>query len=57
MVAGVDGCRGGWVVVTSHHEEPDGPLTLTAEVVPGLEPVVERARRGELAAVGERDER
>lgn len=50
-VAGVDGCRGGWVVVTAAHDEPDGPLRLAAEVVPGLEPVVERARRGELAAV------
>lgn len=50
-VAGVDGCRGGWVVVTSHREEPDGPAALAAEVVTELEPVVERARQGELAAV------
>jgi len=50
-VAGVDGCRGGWVVVTARHDDPDGPVSLAAEVVPGLEPVVERARRGELAAV------
>lgn len=51
-VAGVDGCRGGWAVVTAAQDGgPDGPITLTAEVVPGLEPVVDRARRGELAAV------
>ncbi|MEZ5411003.1 MAG: DUF429 domain-containing protein [Acidimicrobiales bacterium] len=51
-VAGVDGCRGGWVVVTAHHDEPGGgPARLAAEVVPGLEPLIERARRGELAAV------
>ncbi len=51
LVAGVDGCRGGWVVVTAAQAWPDAPVTLAAEVVPGLEPVVERARRGELAAV------
>lgn len=51
-VAGVDGCRGGWVVVTAaQHGGPQDAMSLTAEVVPGLEPVVERARRGELAAV------
>lgn len=51
MVAGVDGCLGGWVVVAAAQAGPEAPLTLTAEVVPGLAPVVERARRGELAAV------
>ncbi len=50
-VAGVDGCRGGWVVVTAHHVGPDAPVALAAEVLPGLEPVVERARRADLAAV------
>ncbi|MDH4363201.1 MAG: DUF429 domain-containing protein [Acidimicrobiia bacterium] len=50
-VAGVDGCRGGWVVVTAHQDEPDGPVRLTAEMVAGLEPLVGRARRGELAVV------
>lgn len=51
LVAGVDGCRGGWVVVTAARAEPHAHVTLAAEVVPGLEPVIERARRGELAAV------
>jgi predicted RNase H-like nuclease len=45
-VAGVDGCRGGWVVVTAGPGE-----TLRAEVVAALDDVVARARRGELAAV------
>ncbi len=51
LVAGVDGCRGGWVVVTAAQAGPDAPVTLAAEVVPGLEPVIDRARQGELAAV------
>lgn len=43
-VAGVDGCRGGWVVVTA------GP-DLAAEFVDDLSPVVDRVRRGELAVM------
>ncbi len=47
MVAGVDGCRGGWVIVTA---APAGPL-IAVEVAPAIGPVVERVRDGELAVV------
>ena len=51
MVAGVDGCRGGWVVVTVL-AEPDRPSPVVAvEVADRIAPVVERLRAGELAAV------
>jgi predicted RNase H-like nuclease len=48
-VAGVDGCRNGWVVVTTGL---DRGAPGTVEVVTEIEPVVARVRRGELAALG-----
>ena len=47
MVAGVDGCRGGWVVVTTGVA---GPL-ITVEVAPAIGPVIERVRSGEFAVL------
>ena len=44
VVAGIDGCRGGWVVVRAG----PGPA-LAAEVVADLAPVIGAVRRGELA--------
>ena len=47
-VAGVDGCRGGWLVVTAPcHHGPPGP----AEVVTDITVVLDRLRRGQLSAV------
>lgn len=48
-VAGVDGCRGGWVVVTVTLE---GDGTSTVERLPDLGSVISRLDGGELAAVG-----
>ena len=48
QVAGVDGCRGGWIVVTAPVEE--GPSTV--ERVVRLDDLFERVRRGELRSVG-----
>jgi len=48
-VAGVDGCRGGWLVVTTGLD-PTSPVAVSA--VATLAPVVERVRAGALAAVG-----
>jgi predicted RNase H-like nuclease len=48
-VAGVDGCRGGWVVVTVG-ADPASPSTV--EVVPAIASVIDRVRDGALAAVG-----
>ena len=45
IVAGIDGCRGGWVVVTAR---PDG--ALDAELVTDLGPVVAAVRSGRVAA-------
>ncbi len=50
LVAGVDGCRSGWVVATTTVTGP-GPL-LSIEVVAHIGEVFERVRAGELAAVG-----
>jgi len=47
-VAGIDGCRGGWVVVTASSE---GGAT-SVERVPNLRGVVSRVDSGELGAVG-----
>ncbi|MGF1596605.1 MAG: DUF429 domain-containing protein [Acidimicrobiales bacterium] len=47
-VAGIDGCRGGWVVVTAG---PGPSPTLTADVVTDLDGVVAAARAGQLAVV------
>ena len=49
LVAGVDGCRGGWVVATTTHE-PGAPATV--RVVPQIAIVVEQVRRGGLTALG-----
>lgn len=49
-MAGVDGCRGGWVVVTGA-AEAGGAGPVRVDVVPSLEDVVGRTRRGELAVV------
>ena len=50
LVAGVDGCRGGWVVATTAATGP-API-LSIEVVDHIDPVLDRVRRGELVAVG-----
>ncbi|MDY7101215.1 MAG: DUF429 domain-containing protein [Actinomycetota bacterium] len=53
-VAGVDGCRGGWLVVTAD-ADPDPERTgrpATVEVVADIGDVVGRVRTGELAIVG-----
>jgi len=47
-VAGVDGCRGGWVIVTSSIEGG----ASTVERVARLDALFERVRGGELGAVG-----
>lgn len=44
-VAGVDGCRGGWVVATL------GPSGLGIAVTPAIAPVIEEVAEGGLAAV------
>ena len=48
QVAGVDGCRGGWVVVTA----PIAGGTATVERLARLDTVIERVRCGELRAAG-----
>ena len=48
QVAGVDGCRGGWIVVTAPVEEG----TSTVERVVRLDELFERVRGGEFRAVG-----
>ena len=56
-VAGVDGCRGSWLVVRRGPAPPTGECgggdgrTATAELVDDLEPLVQALRRGELAAL------
>lgn len=50
LVAGVDGCRGGWVVATTAAAGP-API-MSIEVVGRIEVVLDRVRRGELVAVG-----
>src|SRR5690606_14271786 len=47
-VAGVDGCRGGWLVVTAG-VEAGSPASI--ELAPRIEPVIRRVERGELAVV------
>jgi predicted RNase H-like nuclease len=47
-VAGVDGCRGGWIVVTA----PLSAGASTVERVERLDVLFARARRGEFGAVG-----
>jgi predicted RNase H-like nuclease len=47
-IAGVDGCRGGWIVVVAPTQ--GGPSTV--ERVPALDALFRRVRDGELQAVG-----
>jgi predicted RNase H-like nuclease len=52
-VAGVDGCRGGWVVVVSTADgDGSGNATTTVERVDDLSSLLSRLDSGELAAVG-----
>jgi predicted RNase H-like nuclease len=48
LVAGVDGCRSGWAVVTVSADPTAGGAHV--EVVDSIEEVVDRLRRGDLAA-------
>jgi predicted RNase H-like nuclease len=48
-MAGVDGCRGGWVVVTTGVDADDGS---SVEVVGAIAEVVARLRVGEIVALG-----
>lgn len=48
-VAGIDGCRGGWVVVTG---STDPASATSVEVVPAIGVVLDRLRAGEWALVG-----
>ncbi len=50
LVAGVDGCRSGWVVATTSARGP-GPI-LSIEVVDHIGTVFDRVRSGDLVAVG-----
>ncbi len=52
-VAGVDGCRGRWAVVTWNRgqDHDRGPGHLTGELVDDLADLVAATRRGEMAAV------
>jgi len=52
VVAGVDGCRLGWVVATGVARAGDRPELSTLEVIPRIAPLLDRARTGELHAVG-----
>jgi predicted RNase H-like nuclease len=47
-IAGVDGCRGGWIVVTVPLH--GGPANVSR--VAGLDSVIERVRHGDVRAVG-----
>lgn len=48
-VAGVDGCPGGWVVVTAAADGPGGPVVVQRRT--DLGPLLAAARAGEVAAV------
>jgi predicted RNase H-like nuclease len=48
FVAGVDGCRGGWIVAVA----PTNGGPATVEWVPALDALLRRVRAGELRAVG-----
>jgi predicted RNase H-like nuclease len=50
LVAGVDGCRSGWVVAVTAATGP-API-LSIEVIDHIDQVFERVRSGELVAVG-----
>jgi predicted RNase H-like nuclease len=49
MVGGMDGCAGGWVLVTA---PADGPGDTAVQVVPGVDPVLAMIDAGKLSAVG-----
>ena len=49
-VAGVDGCRSGWVVAVARVAD-EGPVVESLGVTPTLAPVLERVARGELSVV------
>ena len=49
-MAGVDGCRAGWVVALAE-VTPRGPVVRSVEVAPLLGPVLDRVGRGELEVV------
>jgi predicted RNase H-like nuclease len=50
LVAGVDGCRGGWVaVIAGCHPQDDRPCEVA--VVTSVAPLLARIERGELAAL------
>lgn len=49
MVGGMDGCAGGWVLVTAPAE---GQCETVVQVVPNLHPVAAMVKSDELAAVG-----
>lgn len=49
LVAGIDGCRTGWVVAIAD-SRPDTPL-IRVEIVTAIDEIVDRVRSGEFAAV------
>lgn len=52
LIAGADGCPGGWAVVTAQVLAPEATIgSLTTEVVDGLDRFVAMTRRLELAAL------
>ncbi len=51
LVAGVDGCRSGWLVATARALDAGDPEVVAIDVVGRFEDVVERVRSGELTAV------
>jgi predicted RNase H-like nuclease len=51
LVAGVDGCPGGWVVATLTARADPG-ASSTVEVVPTIDEVIERVHSGALTLVG-----
>jgi predicted RNase H-like nuclease len=48
-LVGVDGCRGGWVAVVARASAPD--RLISVEVLDHIEPLIERVRSGEIAAL------
>jgi predicted RNase H-like nuclease len=50
-VAGVDACRGGWVVATLSDDRPDAPPVLSLSVTDALRPLVADLEAGHIAAV------
>lgn len=50
LVAGVDGCRTGWVVALAE-VTPDGPVVRSVDVAPTLGPLLDRVARAEVQVV------